>query len=111
MPQACQDPAPDDLNADFDPRFREGRFLALSRGLRARWNDGGAVMPRQVVVEPAPAKAGVRLTVGSWKQGLVIPALRLSLTLRRATPPKYIVNRFANSIGVMNSPSITWMPK
>jgi hypothetical protein len=33
MPQPCQDPAPDDLNANLDPRFREGRLLALSRGL------------------------------------------------------------------------------
>src|SRR2546430_12455881 len=51
MPQPCQDPAPDDLNADFN--------LGLVAWLvGARRNDGGAVMPRHVGIEPAPAEAG-----------------------------------------------------
>jgi hypothetical protein len=28
------------------------------------------------------------LTIGSWKQALVIPALRLSLTVWRVAPPR-----------------------
>jgi hypothetical protein len=38
------------------------------------------------------------LTVGSWKQALVIPALRLSLTVCRATPPKYAKARTCAAI-------------
>ncbi len=36
VPELGQDPALDDLDADLDPRFRRGRLLALSRGLRGR---------------------------------------------------------------------------
>jgi hypothetical protein len=36
VPQPCQDPALNDEHGDLDPRFREGRLFALSRGLRAR---------------------------------------------------------------------------
>ena len=58
MPQPCQDPTPDDLNADFN-------LGLVARLVGTRRNNGGAVMPRHVGIEPAPAKAGVRLTIGS----------------------------------------------
>ena len=45
MPQPRQDPAPDDLNADFD-------LGLVARLVGARRNDGGAVMPRHVGVGP-----------------------------------------------------------
>src|ERR1700747_675174 len=62
MPQACQDPAPDDLNADFD-------FGLVARLVRARWNDGGAVMPRQVGVGPIDRRL--------MEAGVVDPALEI----------------------------------
>jgi hypothetical protein len=36
VPQPCQNPSFDHQHTDLDPRFREGRLLALSRGLRGR---------------------------------------------------------------------------
>jgi hypothetical protein len=45
-------------------------------------------MPRHVGIKPAPAEAGVRLTIGSWNEALVMPAFRLSLTVCRAAPSK-----------------------
>ena len=36
VPELGQDPSLDDLDTDLDPRFRRGRLLALSRGLRGR---------------------------------------------------------------------------
>src|SRR4029077_596284 len=67
MPQACQDPAPDDLDADFD-------FGFVARLVRARWNDGGAVMPRQVGVGPIDRRL---MEAGLGDPGLEIVADRL----------------------------------
>ena len=74
MPQACQDPASDNLDADFN-------LGLVARLVGARRNDGGAVMPRQVGVSPIDRRL--------MEAGLGDPALRLSLTVCRATPPKY----------------------
>src|SRR2546423_9372110 len=67
MPQACQDPAPDNLDADFD-------FGLVARLVRARWNDGGAVMPRQVGVGPIDRRL---MEAGLGDPGLEIVADRL----------------------------------
>src|SRR3984893_8600422 len=68
MPQACQDPAPDDLNADFD-------FGLVARLVWARWNDGAAVMPRQVGVGPVDRRL---MEAGLGDPGLEIVADRLA---------------------------------
>src|SRR5690349_8659837 len=68
MPQPCQDPAPDDLNADFN--------LGLVAWLiGARRNDGGAVMPRQVGVGPVDRRL---MEAGVGDPGLEIVADRLA---------------------------------
>ena len=68
--------------------WRCGEHRLVARFVRPRRDNRGTVMPRHVGVEPAPAEAGVRLTIGSWNEALVMPAFRLSLTVCRAAPPK-----------------------
>src|SRR5437868_15081618 len=68
MPQACQDAAPDNLDAGFD-------FGLVARLVRARWNDGGAVMPRQVGVGPIDRRL---MEAGLGDPGLEIVADRLA---------------------------------
>src|SRR5437868_7576657 len=68
MPQACQDAAPDNLDAGFD-------FGLVARLVRARWNDGGAVMPRQVGVGPIDCRL---MEAGLGDPGLEIVANRLA---------------------------------
>ena len=67
MPQACQDPAPDDLNADLNLGF-------VARLVGARRDDGGAVMPRQVGVGPVDHRL---VEAGLGDPGLEIVADRL----------------------------------
>ncbi len=43
--QACQNPAPDDLDPDFDLGF-------VARTIRPRWDDGGAVMAGEIGIGP-----------------------------------------------------------
>ena len=81
VPQPRQNPASDHLDPDL-------YFRLVARFVRPRRDNRGTVMPRHVGVEPAPAEAGVRLTIGSWNEALVMPAFRLSLTVCRAAPSK-----------------------
>src|ERR1700757_212919 len=68
MPQACQDPASDDLNADLD--------LSLVAWLVGpRRNDGSAVMPRHVGIGPVDHRF-VKARLGD--PGLEIVADRLT---------------------------------
>ena len=83
MPQACQDPAPDDLNADFD-------FGLVARLVGARWNDSGTVMPRQVTVGPIDYRL---MEAGFGDPGLAIVADRLP-----GAPPKYAKARTCAAI-------------
>ena len=68
MPQSCQDPAPDDLHADFN--------LGLVAWLvRARRNNGGAVMPGHVGIGPVDHRL---VKAGLGDPGLEIVADRLA---------------------------------
>src|ERR1700751_2899294 len=80
MPQACQDPASDDLNADLD--------LSLVAWLVGpRRNDGSAVMPRHVGIGPVDHRF-VKARLGD--PGLEIVAV-LCLPRLCGEPPRIAV--------------------
>ena len=56
--QAAEQPSLDDQHRDFD-------FRLVARPARPCWQDRSIVVGRHLAIEPAPAKAGVRLTCGS----------------------------------------------
>ena len=51
------------------------------------------------------------VNIGTAKIAPGTPHIQYQKIKDRITATGFIVNRFANSIGVMNSPSITWIPK
>ena len=53
----------------------------------------------------------IMVNMGTAKIAPGTPHIQYQKIRDRITATGFIVNRFANSIGVMISPSITWMPK
>src|SRR5947209_7639278 len=68
MPQPCQDPTPDDLNADFN-------LGLVARLVGTRRNNGGAVMPRHVGISPVDRRL---VKAGLSDPGLEVVADRLA---------------------------------
>src|SRR6267378_3206590 len=83
VPQPRQNPASDHLHPDLDFGLVPGLVGACR-------DDRGAVMPGQVGIGPIDRRL--------VKAALVMPALRLSLTVCRAAPPQYAKARTCTAI-------------